>query len=190
MKVWIRKLLKWDAKASKSLLVPVEKKNLSLILKIFAHSGDSWFWLAGLILVYFISGDAWGRRAVFLAVGLSILAVIVILLKVSIRRPRPEGEWGQIYRITDPHSFPSGHAARTAALAIMGFTAGPPWFGLVIALWAPWVGISRVALGVHYLLDVIAGWFVGAVMGGIAMAFQPLANRLYDWIGNLLVKIF
>jgi len=190
MKRWMRKLLKWDAKFSKALLVPNDKKALSLILKIFAHSGDSWFWLAGLILVWFFSGEAWGRRAVFLALGLSIMAVIVILMKVSIHRPRPEGDWGQIYRITDPHSFPSGHAARTAALVIMGFAAGPPWFGLVIALWAPWVGISRVALGVHYLLDVIAGWIVGAVMGGMAIAFLPLSNRLYDLIEEIMLGIF
>jgi undecaprenyl-diphosphatase len=190
MKRWMRKLLKWDARSSRALLVPTDRKAFSLLLKIFAHSGDSWFWLMGLFLVWLFSDEEWGRRAVFLGVGLSIMAIIVILLKISIRRPRPEGEWGQIYRITDPHSFPSGHAARSVALVMMGFAAGPPWFGVILAIWAPWVGLSRVALGVHYLLDVIAGWIVGAIMGGIAIALQPLANRLYDLIGNVWSRIF
>jgi undecaprenyl-diphosphatase len=110
------------------------------------------------------------------------MAAAVIVLKFAIRRPRPEGEWGQIYRITDPHSFPSGHAARSAALVVMGIAIGPPWFAVAVVIWAPWVGISRVALGVHYLSDVVVGWLVGAGMGAIALLLQPLAMRLLAWL--------
>lgn len=182
MKQWLRRLLRTDARLSGALLVPEEKRIFSLILKIFAHSGDSWFWLAGLFLVWLFGEDAWRERALFLAVGLVIMASVVILLKFSIRRKRPDGEWGQIYRITDPHSFPSGHAARSAALAVMALAIGPPWFGLVLALWAPWVGLSRVALGVHYLSDVVVGWLVGALMGLIAVVVQPLALRIFSFL--------
>jgi len=182
VKQWLRQLLKLDARLSKALYVSEEKKLLSLVLKIFAHSGDSWFWLAGLLLVWLFGGGEWWSRALFLAVGLVIMACAVILLKFSIRRPRPEGEWGQIYRITDPHSFPSGHAARSVALAVMGVAIGPPWFGLALVIWAPWVGLARVALGIHYLSDVLAGWLVGGVMGLIALAVRPLAIRVLGFL--------
>ena len=165
-----------DARFSKALYVPQEKTILSLIMKVFAHSGDSWFWLAGLFIVWLFSSGEWRERAVFLGVGLVIMAAAVILLKFTIRRPRPEGEWGAIYRITDPHSFPSGHAARSAALAVMALGIGPVWFGITLAIWAPWVGLSRVALGVHYLSDVIAGWLVGVSMGLIALALRYLVS--------------
>lgn len=178
MKNWSVKLLKLDARFSKALYVPPEKALLSLILKIFAHSGDSWFWLAGLFIVWLFSSGEWRGRAVFLGVGLVFMAAAVILLKFTIRRPRPEGEWGAIYRITDPHSFPSGHAARSAALAVIGLAIGPGWFGLALTLWAPWVGLSRVALGVHYLSDVLAGWLVGVLMGLIALGLRPLAGEV------------
>lgn len=174
MKSWLKKLLKIDARLSKALYVPAERTVLSLVLKIFAHSGDSWFWLAGLFILWLFSAEPWRERAVFLGVGLVIMATAVILLKFTIRRPRPDGEWGSIYRITDPHSFPSGHAARSAALAVMGLGIGPAWFGITLVLWAPWVGLSRVALGVHYLSDVLAGWLVGVLMGMIALALRPL----------------
>ena len=186
MKIWLRNFLKADAARSKALLVSSEKRFLSLILKIFAHSGDSWFWLTGLFLVWLLSNEAWARRAVFLGVGVFLIAIVVILMKVTIRRPRPEGEWGQIYRIADPHSFPSGHAARSAALAIMAIACGPPWFAILIVLWAPWVGLSRVALGVHYLFDVIAGWLLGLVLGGITLLMLPLSNHLFDLLQQLL----
>ncbi len=133
MKRWIRQLLKLDARLSKALLVPAEKTVLSLILKVLAHSGDSWFWLLGLILAWFLCDGECRMRSGFLVIGLVIMAAAVILMKFSIRRPRPEGEWGQIYRITDPHSFPSGHAARSAALAVMGMAIGPPWFSIALA---------------------------------------------------------
>lgn len=162
-----------------ALYVPAEKKALSLILKIFAHSGDSWFWLAGLFISWLFSSGAWRARAVFLGVGLVFMAAAVILLKFTIRRPRPEGEWGSIYRITDPHSFPSGHAARSAALAVMGLAIGPAWFGIVLVIWAPWVGLSRVALGVHYLSDVLAGWLIGVLMGLIALGLRPIILQLF-----------
>lgn len=183
MKRWIKQLLKLDARWSKALRVPEDQRFLSLILKIFAHSGDSWFWLAGLILVWLLSNGEWRFRAAFLTVGLAIMATAVIVLKFAIRRPRPEGEWGQIYRLTDPHSFPSGHAARTAALVVMGLVVGPTWFAIALVLWAPWVGLSRVGLGIHYLSDVMVGWLVGAVMGVIAIALLPWVQQAVTQLG-------
>jgi len=182
LKAWLKKLLKIDARLSKALYVPAERTVLSLVLKIFAHSGDSWFWLAGLFILWMFSEQDLRERAVFLGVGLVIMATAVILLKFTIRRPRPEGEWGSIYRITDPHSFPSGHAARSAALVVMGLGMSPAWFGIALAIWAPWVGLSRVALGVHYLSDVLAGWLVGLLMGLIALGLQPFILQFFAFL--------
>jgi len=182
VKHWKAQLLKWDAKLSKALHIQEKHPFLVLVLKIFAHSGDSWFWLAGLFITWLVSRGEWRQRALFLGIGLAVMAAAVILLKFTIRRPRPEGDWGQIYRITDPHSFPSGHAARSAALAVMGIALGPPWFAITLVIWAPWVGLSRVALGVHYLSDVVAGWVVGAVMGLIALALQPLLMQVLSFL--------
>jgi undecaprenyl-diphosphatase len=182
MKDSLKKLLTFDSRISKILRVPEKRHWFSVLLKIIAHSGDSWFWLAGLFLIWLFSGTAWRERVIFLGVGLVIMAAAVIVLKFAIRRPRPEGEWGQVYRITDPHSFPSGHAARSAALVVMGLAIGPPWFALALAIWAPWVGLSRVALGVHYLSDVVVGWLVGALMGLIAVALQPVILQLFAFL--------
>jgi membrane-associated phospholipid phosphatase len=182
VKRWKPHLLKWDAQLSKALLVSDNTTIAALVLKFFAHSGDSWFWLAGLTITWLVTVGAWRERVVFLGVGLAVMAVAVVLLKFSIRRPRPEGDWGQIYRVTDPHSFPSGHAARSAALAVMSIAIGPPWFAILLVLWSPWVGLSRVALGVHYLSDVVAGWLVGAVMGLIALALQSLIFQIFGFL--------
>ena len=84
-------------------------------------------------------------------------------------RRRPEGEWGAIYRKTDPHSFPSGHAARAFLLPVLALATGPAWFVLALWIWAPLVGLARVAMGVHYLSDIVAGAAVGLVMGVVIL---------------------
>src|SRR4030042_77002 len=42
--------------------------------------------------------------------------------------------------------------------------------GLLLGVWALLVGVARVALGVHYLLDVLAGYLLGLAIGaGVAL---------------------
>ena len=137
---------------------------------IFAHSGDSWFWGLVLLPAALLAPPAYARPAWILLAAVFITALLVLALKFTIRRRRPEGDWGQIYRITDPHSFPSGHAARAVLLAVLAFGLGPLWLGLLLAVWAPLVVLARVAMGVHYLLDVLAGALLGGVIALIVLA--------------------
>ncbi len=161
----MRHLLEQDARLSSTLRVAEGSRPVRRIAVILAHSGDSWFWLAGLILVWVFGTPSWKQRAVVLAVGIVITAALVMLIKFSVRRRRPEGAWGRIYRNTDPHSFPSGHAARAAMLMVLAQYLGPSWFSLTMLIWAPLVGLARIVMGVHYLSDVIAGMGLGLVMG-------------------------
>jgi undecaprenyl-diphosphatase len=161
----MQRLLEQDAQLSTSLRFAEQSSIVRILAVILAHSGDSWFWLLGLGLVWLLGDPAWKHRVVVMAAGVVLTAVIVMLVKFSVRRRRPEGQWGQIYRSTDPHSFPSGHAARVVMLAVLAQALGPAWFASALLLWAPLVGLARVMMGVHYLSDVIAGMALGVVMG-------------------------
>jgi undecaprenyl-diphosphatase len=132
---------------------------------LFGHSGDSWFWLAGLLLTIWLGSLATRSLGYALIIGILLTAGVVLVIKFSVRRQRPEGEWGQLYRKADPHSFPSGHAARAAMLAAVSLALGPSWLGTTLFIWAPLVGLARVATGLHYVSDVAAGWLLGALMG-------------------------
>jgi membrane-associated phospholipid phosphatase len=159
------KLLELDIQYSRRLNIAGQPGRLRSAAAILAHSGDSWLWLAGLALVYLLGDINWRYRAIALAASILVTAVLVLALKFSVRRRRPDGQWGAIYRSTDPHSFPSGHAARAFLIAVLAVGLGPAWFGLLACLWAPLVTLARVAMGVHYLSDVLAGVLVGLVMG-------------------------
>ena len=169
----VQKLLELDANYTLRLRI-AEKPGLVRYLAIlFAHSGDSWFWLLGLVLLWWLGPDSWKTRAAVLIVSILFTAVLVLVIKFTVRRQRPAGEWGEVYRRTDPHSFPSGHAARAALLAVLALGMGPAWFGLLLLVWAPLVILARVAMGVHYLSDVLAGSLFGVTVGCAALYIIP-----------------
>jgi undecaprenyl-diphosphatase len=178
----ITSLLELDARLSSKMRVAEKPGTLRNIAIFLAHSGDSWFWGLALIVIWFFSSATWKEWAVVLFVAISLLAVIVLVIKLFVRRRRPEGEWGGIYRNTDPHSFPSGHAARAFLIAVIGSALGPEWLGILLWIWAPLVALARVAMGVHYLSDVLAGSLLGIVVGVVGLQFY---EAFFAWLANL-----
>jgi undecaprenyl-diphosphatase len=164
IKGWGR-LVELDNLISARLRVAEKPGILRSVFAILAHSGDSWFWLIGLGVLWLWGSEYWKERVKVLIIGIVALACLVILIKFMVRRKRPEGEWGMIYRNTDPHSFPSGHAARAFLLAVLSIYLGPAWFGWVVLIWAPLVSLARIAMGLHYVSDVAAGMFLGIGLG-------------------------
>lgn len=166
----MRRLLELDRRWSAALVLPASRRALRQAAALLAHSGDSWFWGAGLVVVWLLSGAdgrQWALR-MFLAIG--VTAAFVTGLKFVIRRQRPAGEWGAIYRKADPHSFPSGHAARSALIAMLVAGWGPGWLVPWVALWAPAMPLARVAMGLHYLSDTVAGAALGILAAAVALA--------------------
>jgi undecaprenyl-diphosphatase len=180
-------LLELDARLSGRLRVAEKPGALRTLATILAHSGDSWFWAVGLALIYLIPNPDAKQWALTELVWISILALVVMAIKFTVRRRRPEGEWGGIYRSTDPHSFPSGHAARSFLIATIAIMFGPLWVGLILLAWAFMVSLSRVAMGVHYLSDVVVGAIVGVIVGIIGFRLSP---ALFDFIVSLAGKLW
>jgi undecaprenyl-diphosphatase len=156
---------------------------LRAISVFFAHSGDSWFWAIALVALW-VSGDSfWKKWAVVQFVCICVMIVVVMSIKFLVRRRRPEGEWGGIYRNTDPHSFPSGHAARAFLIAVVASGLGPIGVAIVLWIWAPLVALARVAMGVHYTSDIIVGAVLGIV---IALIILQIQVPLFQWIFSLI----
>jgi undecaprenyl-diphosphatase len=179
-----KSILQFDADLSNKMRVAEKPGALRSFAIFFAHSGDSWFWGLGLIILWWLAKDTfWKDWAIVVLGGISALAVLVMSLKFIIRRRRPEGEWGGIYRNTDPHSFPSGHAARAFFIAPVAVGLGPAWLAIILCIWAPFVALARVAMGVHYVSDIVAGFFVGIITGLIVLQIYP---PLLAWLVSLI----
>jgi undecaprenyl-diphosphatase len=137
---------------------------------VLARSGDALWWLIALTLVGLLGDPSWRSPVGRIAIAMVGTGLVVRFVKAATRRDRPPGGWGTGYRRTDPHAFPSGHSARAAMLTALGVAICPWWIGVALALWTLLVAASRVALGVHYLSDVVAGAALGTLCGLLAAA--------------------
>jgi membrane-associated phospholipid phosphatase len=174
----IKQILQFDADISSRLRISQTSKWWKLIA-FLAHSGDSWFWMIGLLCLWLLGNKEWHQKSALMAAAVAGLALFVFAIKFSIRRQRPPGEWGAIYRNTDPHSFPSGHAARAGLLAVLAAGLGPGWFGILVTAWSPLVSLARVGTGVHYLSDVIAGLILGIAAGFVMLLISPWVMQTF-----------
>jgi undecaprenyl-diphosphatase len=126
--------------------------------------------------------------AVYRRWGVFALTVIAVALsdwsatglKALIDRPRPPVRYPEPKTLVPvPHdaSFPSGHAATSFAAATMLSFAFPRLTPFLYVL-AAVVAFSRVYVGVHYPLDVIAGAALGALIAmGLRLVVQQRLNR-------------
>ena len=129
----------------------------------------------GMLLWLLVVGALWLllRRQPHLAayVAVSILGAMILnaLVKELVGRLRPVVD-EPVYTVPG-HSFPSGHAMSSLVtygvlllvlLPLLHGTARRVLTVIVVAIVVA-VGFSRMALGAHYLTDVLAGWLLGTL---------------------------
>lgn len=143
---------------------------LALTLSAVGTAGIIWFILG--ILLLFRKGNKDHVFIIRLAVmGLSTYVLVELILKTFIARLRPTVEMGAIIigsNVADSFSFPSGHAAISFAAAVALSQKEPKWKGLLYLL-AILISLSRIYLGKHYPLDVVAGAALGWLIGRLSL---------------------
>jgi undecaprenyl-diphosphatase len=141
----------------------------------------------GYVLAILTIAIAWrahrgGRAALRCAIrGLAVLAMtgmLVVVVKRIVQAPRPLALLGPghacvLFEPLRVMSFPSGHSAAVAALAL--WASGEPSAG---KRWWPWLfaflcGLSRVYVGAHWVTDVVGGWLLGLATAAIVCRMWP-----------------
>lgn len=127
--------------------------------RLSTHAG-SWVVQGAIPAIALVSAARGGsrRRAVFAASAMLGTSAIFHSVKHAVQRDRPHSDWHLVR--TNDSSFPSGHAATSAAAArvLAELTGAPKPACAVIALG---VGTTRIYLGVHHPSDVVGGWLIG-----------------------------
>jgi membrane-associated phospholipid phosphatase len=121
--------------------------------------------------------------AVCATMSVGLAAALVGLIKEIVDRVRPalaDPAVNALVATPPSPSFPSGHTATAfaAAIAVGAFHPRLRWPLLALAAL---VGLSRVYLGVHYALDVVAGAALGTAIGLTA----AWAVRSFRWDRSL-----
>jgi undecaprenyl-diphosphatase len=149
----------------------------------------------GLLAWIFVASRGYARRAArrgAVAAGLSAGLALLFASQLAnlVGRPRPfVDEPGTVHLLVahaaDP-GFPSDHATAAFAIAIAILLRSRRWGVLALAM-AIALAVGRVAVGVHFPTDVIAGAALGsasALLLYVPPVRRPL-HRLADWAGAM-----
>ena len=123
--------------------------------------------LLTIVLFAFIKNK---KTGILIGTNLVIITILNQIFKFILQRPRPTE-----FRIIDEtgYSFPSGHSSTTMCFygiliyLVLHYAKSDFWRYFLTILFGGWifmVGISRLWLGVHYPVDVIAGMFLGFLL--------------------------
>ncbi len=148
---------------------------------------ENWYpALGGLWIALLIWGGRRGRMAavmLIIAVALSD-QLSSALLKPLVRRVRPCNalpleEMRLLVRRSGAFSFPSSHATNSFGMATV-LAWRWPRLAIIFIAFAILVAYSRVYVGVHYPLDVLAGAILGVACGRAAIWIVVAVRRRWE----------
>lgn len=133
------------------------------------------FPIIAMIISMFKKNIVLKHNAFRIFVPVAISAIIANILKYAIDLPRPYEIYPFIEKlgVGGSPSFPSGHTADAFAFAVALALISPKWYIVVPSLlWAMLIGYSRMALGVHFPSDVLAGAIIGTTSAMMCFWFE------------------
>jgi len=140
------------------------------------------FGLVWLLLALVVAKVPWRRPWLPARVAATVLVAEAVQgsLKLLVGRDRPplvDPDPEPLVALPHTNSFPSGHALVAFACATV-IAAAVPRFRWPLYALAAAIAASRVYVGVHYPLDVLAGALLGVLLG---VAIEVVRRRLRAW---------
>jgi len=137
-------------------------------------------------LLLFIGACALQRTNFALTIGLlgTVTGILIGLLKQTIQEPRPYlvNSDVSLHHISSGFGMPSGHSATVfITFFVLCAFARRKWLWPVFASTIIAVGLSRAALGVHTLGQIIAGWALAML---IVIIFYLCKQSLYKFVSS------
>jgi undecaprenyl-diphosphatase len=170
-------------------------------LLVYINASETLF-VATLFLVFlFANGErlrVWRRAALAAVLSACVALAIAKLISELVDRARPF--------VIDPHGvhlfsahtadpgFPSDHATGAFAVAMAIYLRNRVWGGVALIA-ATVLSIGRVAIGVHFPSDVLAGAVLGGGVAIVLFARPPriridrTADVVGRWIESLLTRV-
>lgn len=143
------------------------------IFRFASWIGNGLLWIFMVGIVVLVYGSEASEALIEILIVTAIGVPLYRWLKSSTGRLRPYQRYESVVQlgaVLDYFSFPSGHTQQSVGFTIVLVHNFPElaWFLLpVTAL----IAVSRLALGLHYPSDVLAGAAIGSVLALSALSF-------------------
>ncbi len=141
--------------------------------ELAARTAAGWLAAAEVLLLVALAARGQTRTALRTLVGVAAIYVLSEGLGRALARDRPFAKLQDVQELLEHRpgrSFPSRHVASAVAMSRLA-THADPTIGRAMGMLAWLLAISRVAAGLHYPSDVVAGALVGA---GVAESLRML----------------
>ena len=168
----------------------VSQRALRTLFQVASRAGDGVFWYAMLAALPLAYGPAALRPCLAMAATGLLGVGLYKALKHTLVRERPFIRHAGITLAMPPldrYSFPSGHTLNSTVsyglLAVVAWRSRLPLAvrraAAVIGVTIPFlVGLSRIALGVHYPTDVLGGWLAGVAFVALGATLIRLTGAM------------
>ncbi len=157
---------------------------LNPIMVFLSEYGREYVWIPVTALL-FIAGGKYRRASIILASAFILAIVFGELSKYAVAQPRPFLVLSSYHLLVpEPHdfSYPSGHALIVGVGAVVLLLTVPYYISIPLTVEALLVSYSRVYVGVHWPLDVLAGWVLAIAISLTAIKLEWLEMKVYDYV--------
>lgn len=151
-----------------------ERWRLQPAARLFTRLGNGWLYPMAAALLLLLHFEAAARCVAAAAMSLAAALTIYPPLKRAIARTRPcdrDARLAVAFEPLDRYACPSGHAMTAAAFGVPLIFAAPLVAAPIVIAGCVLVGWSRVALGHHYISDLVAGTLLGGAIASAVAAF-------------------
>ena len=169
------------------------------LAKVFSFIGGETFSLLLLIVMLFCYKKAAGKRVAMTVLTASMWFPMIKNIVLRVRPYMVHKDNIKVLQVVEPDadpmdiiqqgfSFPSGHGATAVSLfGSIGRELRKRWMWTLTILMPLMIGLSRIAVGVHYPTDVLAGWAVGLCAIGFNILLQKYVKK--EWMRYVILLI-
>jgi undecaprenyl-diphosphatase len=173
MRLYMHRMHQLDSNVCVAVNHTSQYKLIRNSFRFASRLGDGVFWYALMVGILLIKSSE-GLQPVLhmLAAGLSG-TLLYKWLKGKTLRPRPFEVRQDISLTGTPmHKFSlqSGHTLHAVVFSVVALSYYPQ-LSFVLVPFTIMVALSRVALGLHYPSDVLAGALIGSLIAGLSFLF-------------------
>ncbi len=152
---------------------------LGIVMLLISLLGSAEFYLVIIPAVLWCYDKTLGLRLFILC---SISVAINVVLKLFFHAPRPYWISPDVKAFASETSFGMPSAAAQVSLTFLGYICA--WFKKT-SIWAIClvlvllVGVARMYLGVHFLVDILTGWIFAIVLLFVFLRYESAAAKWF-----------